>query len=1011
MAGHTYNVSLYYYFLDNTEKHSKYVRWFTLFCGNTPIFGGKDDSTVGTWKKFSINYTAAADAKFIDLIIGSVDAYFDDISIIDLTAEKLLPLEAGSSASVTYQYNTEVGKNIAVATIKAGFDTSKMIKVPYRLETRKTYSLVLTYKSSVWAATYYNGKNNTTLDSTSWKTVTAAVTVTSDGQYLYLGTPSDTAGGNIYIADISLVENTNTSDYQTYDFDAIPMSGANNDTITIASIPGADGNPTKALKLTYPTSTYGTDDAYTALDGSLVKGATYKLSFDYTGSAVIRHMFNMRSWEPSQTITKNTPNTDIYSKDTENHGLKTDEGEWKHYEIVLTAQDSWTGMIFLTQNLSNFSDFVGGTAIYFDNIVIEKVATYSVAVGNAVGGTATVSAESAISGSEVTFTATANTGYVFAGWKDADGNIVSTSESYTHTVTSDVTLTPVFETFKHIVYNFENGSVPTGCTGTGNYAVTASPDNENSAYSLKHTSSGGTYNNFYFKSAKLLKGHTYMISYDYYVDSSVADSNKYYQRIDHYSADGTLLSNSGYLTSANNCNKWLTTGKRVVATEDDQYFGILCSGEIYFDNVIIIDISDGEDYYEDFSENPELALIDIADPSIAEITFVNDEELGKTIAAVTYTRTAGDDVGKNVALPITLKAGATYRVQMTVKTDSWFTASYDGNNLDGANGINSSEWTTHSWYVTGSETNNRFYIATTVLNGTIYIADISVEIEKSKGDINNDGNTGAEDLTLLRKYLLGINDKVIFETACDLNKDDSINLKDLIRLKKRLCGIADVIDDASTLNLVAESNNVELESSESSLTNLGDSARFKKAVSGKDAYVIYRVAGGITEAAVEYDSPVNYMGKFTFEVSDDMTDWTPVTAQNAAAKELSNVSWIKCTEYFGGLGSFKYTYFISNDAHIQKQMKCRAYLMDMTDSFKIIDRYDFKVVASEYSATQVELPWEYDENLFVVCETDGEGFKDRCFYKKGNMHIKKCDDIVFTSKTENTIAIKASKGY
>ena len=64
------------------------------------------------------------------------------------------------------------------------------------------------------------------------------------------------------------------------------------------------------------------------------------------------------------------------------------------------------------------------------------------------GGTASLTGVGedgkATAGTRVTFTAEAERGYTFGGWRDANGNIVSSSASYTFAVSGDVTLTPVF---------------------------------------------------------------------------------------------------------------------------------------------------------------------------------------------------------------------------------------------------------------------------------------------------------------------------------------------------------------------------------------------------------------------------------------------------------------------------------------------------------------------------------------------------------------------------------------
>lgn len=49
------------------------------------------------------------------------------------------------------------------------------------------------------------------------------------------------------------------------------------------------------------------------------------------------------------------------------------------------------------------------------------------------------------------------------------------------------------------------------------------------------------------------------------------------------------------------------------------------------------------------------------------------------------------------------------------------------------------------------------------------------------GDVNGDGSRNANDLTLLRKILLGVEPEV---SGAYVNEDDSIDVRDLVRLKK-----------------------------------------------------------------------------------------------------------------------------------------------------------------------------------------------------------------------------------
>ncbi len=85
------------------------------------------------------------------------------------------------------------------------------------------------------------------------------------------------------------------------------------------------------------------------------------------------------------------------------------------------------------------------------------------------GGTTTGSG-SFVSGSSKTVTATANTGYTFANWTE-NGTVVSTSASYTFTLTANRTLVANF-TLNTINYTITTSSSPTvGGTTTGSGSV------------------------------------------------------------------------------------------------------------------------------------------------------------------------------------------------------------------------------------------------------------------------------------------------------------------------------------------------------------------------------------------------------------------------------------------------------------------------------------------------------------------------------------------------------------
>ena len=64
------------------------------------------------------------------------------------------------------------------------------------------------------------------------------------------------------------------------------------------------------------------------------------------------------------------------------------------------------------------------------------------------------------------------------------------------------------------------------------------------------------------------------------------------------------------------------------------------------------------------------------------------------------------------------------------------------------------------------------------------------KVEGILGDVNGDGQVKSNDLLLLKKYLLGLEDEssIVFNNS-DYNADTKINTLDLLMLKRHLLGL------------------------------------------------------------------------------------------------------------------------------------------------------------------------------------------------------------------------------
>jgi len=429
-----------------------------------------------------------------------------------------------------------------------------------------------------------------------------------------------------------------------------------------------------------------------------------------------------------------------------------------------------------------------------------------------------------------------------------------------------------------------------------------------SNYSLKLSAS--SYTAYHIAMPRLVSGHTYIISMDTYNPSA----NSFRIDICNSNASYAIEAYTWITTPTDNWKKSVIT---YTATANDQFISLFIRDQVHIDNFKLIDITNKlnntENYSEDFSNTDDTTFIQ---SGFSSIEYITDEELGKNVAVVTFNGTSAGNYGW-VKVPYYMQNGVEYRVKMTYKSTAWV-APYINGGIDGNQGAGATdEWINGYWYITGKNDTDYFAFGTNASTATVQIA--SIEIEKLtliEGDINNDGEVLANDLVLLTKYLLDVkdeeifagkkNDTTVYSTGnADIKEDGVVNILDFIRLKKTVSGTMTLTDDASAVNAVAyNTENVALSTTSADL--LEDKSSFKVAVSGEDAYIVYKLSGGITEAAVEYDIGVNFMGDFSFEVSDNGKIWTEVTAQDISKEEINSNSWVRATEYFGGLGNASY---------------------------------------------------------------------------------------------------------
>ncbi|MBR4073333.1 MAG: hypothetical protein IKK24_05245, partial [Clostridia bacterium] len=443
---------------------------------------------------------------------------------------------------------------------------------------------------------------------------------------------------------------------------------------------------------------------------------------------------------------------------------------------------------------------------------------------------------------------------------------------------------------------------------SGTFTIDDAP---NGKKAILHTNTTGSW--VWLNAPKLLAGHKYYVTFNYYGDpEATVSSLNYYTKLARYSKTTSVAEYGGRAIAG----EWQKFGAYFTAETDGESLAIFAGDVIYFTDITVIDVtnklSNTENYSEDFSVTDETTLLQ---GTKSAIEYIADEELGKNMAVVNFKNTAPNDYGW-VKIPYLMQNGVEYRLKITYKSTTWV-APYINGAIDGNQGANTTdEWTNAYWYITGNSDNDYFAFGTAATS-TVQIANIEIEeLTLIEGDINNDGKVEADDLVLLKKHLLDVkdeeifagkkNDTTVYSTGnADMNGDGVVSILDFISIKKAITPLETVIDEAVAVDAVAyASSNVVVDKSGASI--FGDSSSFKTAVSGEDAYLIYKLRGSITEAAVEYHISADFMGDFIFEVSRDAKKWTTITAKDIAKEEINSNSYVRVTEYFGKLGYYSY---------------------------------------------------------------------------------------------------------
>ena len=125
--------------------------------------------------------------------------------------------------------------------------------------------------------------------------------------------------------------------------------------------------------------------------------------------------------------------------------------------------------------------------------------------------------------------------------------------------------------------------------------------------------------------------------------------------------------------------------------------------------------------------------------------------------------------------PESFEPGLDYAVEITVAPNEGWRFSVDSQGI---------LYLSNGDYLFGDNEVSVSYLS----DGTLVMTSKPITLPESEpGDIDGDGNIGAQDLMLLRKYLLDLPIEGRFDgNAADLNGDGEIDILDLVRMRKQL---------------------------------------------------------------------------------------------------------------------------------------------------------------------------------------------------------------------------------
>lgn len=256
--------------------------------------------------------------------------------------------------------------------------------------------------------------------------------------------------------------------------------------------------------------------------------------------------------------------------------------------------------------MSGGTSSVGDSFLLDDVVVAEIIDSVTAAADNESMGTVTVANKDGVNSNfavneTAVFTATPKEGYQFVCWKDADGNVVSTSASYEKVVTTDTALTAYFDRNVVFTQDFENLET-SNLSDPTNFSINTDavgiPTNGGTK-SLFRTATTGTNNLCLPLSGNLKTATKYRLSFDFKKVSNDSDHVLRFLQThptnawasDWSTTTQKMDSNSPYWNFSSTDWQKVILDYTTSDNSDRAYLGISLYGiTFYMDNIVLTEV-------------------------------------------------------------------------------------------------------------------------------------------------------------------------------------------------------------------------------------------------------------------------------------------------------------------------------------------------------------------------------------------------------------------------------------